>query len=185
MEKFVFLDIDDVLLPHDFPNLRWLSDMSGFNDWEKSSHKYMKFVSRDLLNMVNELFGENIYWLTTWELLSMGANVEFCDYLELPHYKELPYIGEYYNQIGGIWVPNAVAPASKNWWKGEMIDRFINELTTEDYKLLWVDNELDHHLLYEDPLVVKTSKIPQVKHLSPYPVLTRRQIQEASDWLNS
>lgn len=184
MDKYVFLDIDDVLLPWDFPNLKWLKEFSDFSDWEKSNHKHMNFVSRELLSLVNLLMGEHIYWLTTWELTGMGANVLFSDTLELPRYKELPYIGEYYNNIRGIWVMNSPGTMNKNWWKGEMIDRFITELDTEDYKLLWIDNELEHHLHLQDPMVVKTSQIPQVKHLSPYPVLTRQQIQTAADWLN-
>lgn len=183
MDKYVFLDIDDVILPWDFPNLKTLKEYSGFTDWEKANQKHMNFVSRELLNLVYTLMGEHIYWLTTWELHGGGANVLFCDSLGMPHYKELSYIGEYYDQIGGLWVTNFAA-TSKNWWKGEMIDRFINELETEDYKLLWIDNELDHHLHIQDPLVVKTSQIPQVKHLSPYPVLTRQQIIEAAEWLN-
>ncbi len=183
MQRFCFLDIDDVVLPHEFPNLKYLREYSGFSDWEKSSHKYMRFVSRELLSLVNLLLGEHIYWLTTWELTGPGANVLFCDSLDLPHYKELPYIGEYYDNVGGIWVANS--QVNKAWWKAEMLDRFISELDTEDYKLLWIDNEINHHIRIEDPMVKKCLDIPQVHFLSPFPVLTRDEIITAGKWLNS
>lgn len=177
MQKFVFLDIDDVILPHDFPNLQNLKDRSGFDDYKKFPHEFMNYVSMDLLNLVNDSFGEHIYWLTTWELHMDGANIMFCDNLGLPHYKQIPWILESYASIGPM-------AGSDFWWKSHILNKFLNELEDQDYKAIWIDNEIGQQTVNEKihKELLTNEKLLKV---SPKIILTRRQITEAKEWLDA
>jgi hypothetical protein len=180
MNKYVFLDIDDVLLPWDFKLIQEIIDHSGYVNWKKVNHTYMKQFSFDLMNDVNDSLGEHIYWLTTWELHGEGANALFNKKLGFPPYKEIPFIGEYYEALGnGMWMPKA----GNTWWKSSMLKRFVDELEG-DYKIVWIDNEIDEQVErgYVSPGLTMDENILMI---SPYPCLTKAQVQEAKDWLES
>lgn len=182
MNKFVFLDIDDVLLPWDFPNIKSLIDHSDFRNWQKVKHPYMNHVSYELLNLVVDSFSEHIYWLTTWELGAQGANKMFCETLGLPKFKEIPFIDAYYNKLrSGLWLANE----EKNyWWKSQILHQFITELPDTNWKAVWIDNEIDDQIR-KDNVHELLDGHPQIKLVSPYPCLTRAQILEAKEWLDN
>lgn len=178
MQNLVFLDIDDVLLPWDFQSIQEIIDHSGFNDWKRVSHPYMKQVSFDLLNTVWNAFQPHLYWLTTWELHGEGANTLFSRRLGLENLQEIPFIGDYYKTIQSGWGRISEPPM---WWKSSILNRFVDDME-EIYRIVWIDNEIDdqirngnvHQSLIDDPNILK---------ISPYPCLTKAQIDEAVQWL--
>lgn len=182
-EKFVFLDIDDVVLPHDFPNLATLIKQTGWVDFRKVSHTYMKYVSDSMLSFIWNNFSEITYWLTTWELTIEGANTLFCDKLKLPHLKEIPFIYDKYKALpSGL---HAIYEGDeRRWWKSHMLYDFIQSLDHTDWKIVWIDNEIEaqnqigavHDLLIDHP---------QIKTVAPYPCLTVTELQDTKDWLDN
>lgn len=173
MLKLAFLDIDDVLLPWDFRTISDIVTHSGFSDWKKPGHPYMKYVSFDLLNHVWGSIGDKTYWLTTWELHNEGANALFAKRLGLEPLKEIPFIGDYFHSLGLY--------TGTTWWKSTILNRFVSELK-EEYRVVWIDNEINdqirngnvHQELIDDPNILR---------ISCYPCLTKEQIDEAAAWL--
>lgn len=180
-KKFLFLDIDDVILPHDFPNLATLNKTSGWNDFHKVQHKYMSVVSPSMLSYIWDNFGDITYWLTTWELTHGGANSLFCDKLKLPHLKELPFIYDQYVRLQEGYASWYQRDKTK-WWKSHILYDFVKALDHTDWKIVWIDNEILHQnkvgavhdLLFDHP---------QIKIIAPFPCLTPEQLQDAKDWL--
>lgn len=180
MKKFVFLDIDDVLLPWDFKNIKEVIDHSGFTDWKKVKHPHMNYVSFDLLNALWDSYQPDLYWLTTWELHMDGANALFCNRLGLDKLQEIPFIGDYYQMLGSSgWGGKA---SHSVWWKSSMVLRFLLGLEDDDFKILWIDNEIDDQIRNNN-VDIELIDHPLIKTISPYPCLTKAQIEEGRLWL--
>jgi len=183
LNKYVFHDIDDVLLPWDFPNLKWLSDHTGFDDWQKHKHPNMNYVSYEMLNMIHARYGEHIVWLTTWELHGFGANKNFCDSLGLPHYKEIPFIGDYYKALGsGLYVSGNDAGY---WWKSTMLLKYLEGLEDQDYKAVWIDDEIANQINLNGSVHEELINNPKLLKITTKGAITKNQIQQVKDWLDS
>ena len=174
MHKYVFLDIDDVLLPWDFYNLDALKAKTGFHDWKKVPYKHMQYVSQDMLNSITDNFGNYIHWLTTWELSPYGANKNFCKKLGLPNFKTIPFIKDKFK------TDYFLDPNSDYWWKSSTLRDFLISLPHTDWKGVWIDNDIAHEGHHIHDLLIDH---PQLKLISPDPAITINQIAEAKEWL--
>lgn len=141
MSTLIALDIDCVLLPWDDESYmarqdskrttydRWGHE-TGFKDWRKVEKKYFTFVSKDQLDLIQQV--GDIYWLTTWGKHDMTATFEAE--LDLP---SLPIIRP------RDWT---AAEYVYKWWKAGWLWMWIrenHERVAKYDRVLWVDD--DHY----------------------------------------
>lgn len=177
----LLLDIDGVLISWEAP-LNTL-DSTGFDDFAKVDKMHFNHLSQDQLCLIDELFGDSIHWLTTWEIgYAAMANHSFCPVVGWP------------DRTSAVW-PNGRDGGSLltmqpdevlNWWKAGIVsDLLFNDHPFVQGKVVWVDDELASHWYEVKPMLERHSAFGRFRCISPFPAWSRKEIQEAYEWANA
>lgn len=167
----LLLDIDGVLINWDAP-LDTLEESTGFNDFVKVKADYFNHVSYEQLDLINDLFGEQIRWLTTWELGPVPlANSKFA-----------AVVG-WRERDSAVWGTTLAYSYNYNWWKAEEVNNLlkINHPYVQG-RVVWVDDELADHWYEVKPLLERYNALDRFRCISPYPVWSRKDIESAYEW---
>ncbi len=185
----LLLDIDGVLINWDMP-LHALEEATGFNDFVKKNADHFNHVSQDQLCLIHDYFGDEIRWLTTWELGPVPlANEKFGSLIGWNAKDSAVTAAVEVAEAAGKDALNHWRPDyshSLNWWKAGV----VSDLLAADHpfvqgKVVWVDDEMDRHWYEIKPMLENYNAFDRFRCIAPYPAWSRKDIQEAYDWAKS
>lgn len=174
----LLLDIDGVLINWEAP-ITALEKSTGFNDFSKVYHQSFNHLSQDQLCLIDELFGDCIRWLTTWEIGWAGesANKNFCSRIGWPARDTAVW------PLGPEIVMSPEPGIELNWWKAGVVnDLLYNDHEFTQGKVVWVDDELENHWYEVKPMLERHNALDRFRCIAPWPVWSRKDIEDAYEW---